>query len=651
MFRSVLDAIIGELNAGSCLRDIANHWSCRCTVPGPGMRRAAEILKRRYEESGTTGAEIIPYPADDRTEFLDGSRNPLEWRPEDASLSVVQPVHERICRYAQEPLCLVSNSTATPPRGVTAEVVVRSGPLPATAVAPGEMAGRFLFTDQPAGTVEAAARKAGALGVISDCISPPWLVQYPPVREPEDAPDLVMWSIFSGRRDDRPLFGFNLSVRQGRRLRRLIEQSSEPVRLHAEVRAELVEGSSDFLHATIPGTDLAEEEIWVLAHLSEPGARDNASGCCLSVELARTLAALIARGVLPPPRRTIRFMHAVEVHGFLPFIDANRDRLGRQVVAGLCLDSVGQDLVRGGGFLVLYRSPEQNASFVDGLMETLLGAVAAEPAGRFSHDNYATFPWRIAPFWGNDAFISDGFFDIPTPQLSTWPDRYYHSSHDTPDRMSANTLGRVGAAAGSFLYLLARAGAAEARWFGLLAADDWKRRICRAVTDEVTAALSEPNPEAAGHLLASVRHLGLQARDAVMQAARFAPGDAGASEALHALADDLSAFAEREAIGGARLLDPTMEVARPAASAGAPGGEIVARRRRWHAPSPKTLSPASQERLAALGPNAARIWAWINGRRTAREIEERLRHGGPVPLEGIVEYLRVMSAEGAVEIH
>ncbi|HPT99124.1 MAG TPA: hypothetical protein PLU39_14755, partial [Armatimonadota bacterium] len=79
MFRSVLDAIIGELNMGSCLRDIANHWSCRCTVPGPGMRRAAEILKRRYEESGTTGAEIIPYPADDRTEFLDGSRNPLEW--------------------------------------------------------------------------------------------------------------------------------------------------------------------------------------------------------------------------------------------------------------------------------------------------------------------------------------------------------------------------------------------------------------------------------------------------------------------------------------------------------------------------------------------------------------------------------------------
>ncbi|HOJ20351.1 MAG TPA: hypothetical protein PLY56_02350, partial [Armatimonadota bacterium] len=368
------------------------------------------------------------------------------------------------------------------------------------------------------------------------------------------------------------------------------------------------------------------------------------------VELARTLTALIRQGVLPPPRRTIRFMHAVEVHGFLPFIDANRDRLGRQVVAGLCLDSVGLDLAHDGGFLVLYRSPEQNASFVDGLMETLLGAVSAEPAARFSRDNYATFPWRTAPFWGNDAFISDGFFDIPTPQLTTWPDRYYHSSHDTPDRMSADTLGRVGAAAGSFLYLLARADAAEARWFGLLAADDWKRRICRAVTEKITGGLSEPNPAAADQLVASVRHLGLQARDAVMQAARFAQGDPGANEVLRALADDVSAFAEREAIGGARLLDPTVEVARPAASAGEPDGEIVARRLRWHAPSPQTLSPASQERLAALGPNAARIWPWINGRRTAREIEERLRFEGQIPLETVVEYLRLMSAEGAVEI-
>ena len=95
---------------------------------------------------------------------------PLEWR-------------RMLCRWSasphdlplrQEPLCLVSNSTATPPRGVTAEVVVRHV-LPQPLWPRGN--GRPVPVHRSArGHGQAAARKAGALGVISDCISPPWLV-------------------------------------------------------------------------------------------------------------------------------------------------------------------------------------------------------------------------------------------------------------------------------------------------------------------------------------------------------------------------------------------------------------------------------------------------------------------------------------------
>jgi len=58
-----------------------------------------------------------------------------------------------------------------------------------------------------------------------------------------------------------------------------------------------------------------------------------------------------------------------------------------------------------------------------------------------------------------------------------WPDRFYHSSMDRPEQMSDNTLGRAGAIVGTYLYLLATAGAKEAIWFAGLAARDWKRRI------------------------------------------------------------------------------------------------------------------------------------------------------------------------------
>ncbi|MFH1573674.1 MAG: DUF4910 domain-containing protein, partial [Acidobacteriota bacterium] len=416
MHERILEAVIGELRVGQCLRDIARYWQFRSTVPGPGMRAASEFLCARHGENGIE-ARVIPYPADDRAEWLDGQKNPLEWVPRAARLSVVREEGggELVCDYVDEPLCLVSNSTGTPAGGVEAPVVEVHDAGREEGYAGKDVRGKILLTDLPAMSVERQARRQGAIGVVSDCVCPPWLASYPPMREPADVPDLTMWSVFQGRRSECGLWGFNLTPRQGARLRRLIRESAEPVRLRAEVDADLVEGSSEVVDALVPGTDLAHEEIWVLAHSSEPGARDNASGCCLGVELARLLQVLGNSGKLPPLRRSVRFLNGTEVSGFLPYIHTRQEQLSR-VVAGLCLDSVGMDFRKCGGKFLLFRSPEVNASFVDGLMEHLVEIVAAEPNSRFSPDNYDLFVWNTAPFWGNDAFVSEGFFDIPTPQ-------------------------------------------------------------------------------------------------------------------------------------------------------------------------------------------------------------------------------------------
>ena len=643
MLKSILDAIAREFNPGLCQQDIQRHWACRCTVPGPGMHRAAGLLEARYRENGAADVCIYPYAADDRTEWLDGRRNPLEWRPQAAELRLVAPAAGAglICRYADEPLCLISNSRPTPAGGLEAELVVHQGPLPADHVTRGQWAGRLLFTDQFPSTVVAAAHQAGCVGLVSDCVAPPWLAKHPPVREPDDVPDLTMWTIFSGRREAPPLFGFNLSPRQGRRLRALVRAATEPVRLRAQVEAELVEGVSDLVHAALPGTDLAHEEIWVLAHLSEPGARDNASGCCLSLELARVLGRLTASGVLPPLRRTLRFLHATEVEGFLPYIHAQRGRLG-QVVAGLCCDSVGQDFAQCGGEAVLFLAPEHNASFIDGLMQTLLAAAAAEPVARFTPDNYAIFPWHTEPFFGNDAFISDGFFDIPTPQISTWPDRFYHSNQDLPNQISANTLGRMALVFGGYLYLLATAGAREARWLGQLAAQDWKRRVCSAVSRAATYSGTAPE-----RLVSEVRHLTLQAEDAVRQSRRFAPADAAVAADLERLATHLTAWGEAEARQAWVMLQGQGAIpARP----GLEGNDLgrVPRRTRWGAP---VLSGGLGERLQRLGEggvNVGRVWPWINGRRSVGEIAARLEHEGAIPLERLLAYLQLLAEAGAV---
>lgn len=637
MFRSVLNAIIDEFNAGLCLRDIANHWACRCTVPGPGMRQAGEILVRRYRESGAAMAEMIPYPADDRTLFMGFSHNQLEWQPHSASLEVVSPERYTVCRYDDEPLCLTCYSVATPPEGLEAEVVVQHGPLAPDQVQEGQWAGKIVFTDQFPSTVAEAVGKSGAVGMISDCVSPPWLVQHPPVREPEDVPDLVMWTIFSGTRNQPQIFGFNLSPRQGRRLRKLITYSPEPVRLRAVVQADTVEGSSDFVHATLPGTDKAAEEIWVLAHLSEPGARDNASGCCASVELVRTLSKLIAEGKLPPLKRTIRFMHAVEVNGFLPYLEANQARWP-QVQAGLCADSLAENFGVCGGEIVLFLSPEANASFVDGLWQTLMDAMAKEPVTRFTSDNYSIFPWHTEPFFGNDAFIANGFFDVPTPQLSAWPDKHYHSSMDRVEDIDEGSLTRMGALAGTYLYLMANAEAPEARWLAMLAAQDFKKRICDIVNQTVAEATGLPLAhESAAALAAQVWHLGLQGQDAVTQTLRFAPEDATLQADLQGLAEDVAEFALAEASQALALSgDPSVEFVPIAILPEASGANLVARAKVWH---PNNLDAIAQ-----------RVHPWVNGRRTAREITERLQVGGAIGLEEVAAALRALAESGAVEL-
>lgn len=637
MFRPILDAIIDEFNPGLCLRDIANHWACRCTVPGPGMRQAGELLVKRYRESGAATAEMTPYPADDKTLFMGFAHNQLEWQPHSASLEVVSPERYTICRYDDEPLCLTCYSVATPPEGIEAEVVLQHGPLSPADVQEGQWTGKIVFTDQFPWTIAEAIGKSGAAGMISDCVSPPWLVQHPPVREPEDVPDLVMWTIFSGLRSQPQIFGFNLSPRQGRRLRTLTTYSPDPVRLRATVDAKTVEGSSDFVHATLPGTDKADEEIWVLAHLSEPGARDNASGCCASVELVRTLGKLIAEGKLSPLRRTIRFMHGVEVSGFLPYLESVQARWPK-VQAGLCADSFAENFGVCGGEMVLFLSPEANASFIDGLWQTLLEVMAREPVTRFTSDNYAIFPWHNEPFFGNDAFIANGFFDVPTPQLSAWPDKHYHSSMDRPEDIDEGSLSRMGALAGTYLYLMANAEAPEARWLAMLAAQDFKKRICDAVNKAVAEATSLPlSSDAAETLAAEVWHLGLQGQDAVTQALRFAPEDATLQTDLRDLADDMAEFALAEASQALALSgDPSVVFVPLVIPIEAPGADLVARANVWH---PQAADAVAQ-----------RVYPWINGRRAAREITERLHHSGPIAVEEVVSALHALAEAGAVTL-
>jgi GNAT superfamily N-acetyltransferase len=605
---TLFDALLSELNPAACLRDIAQFWSFRSTVPGPALRQASEFLAQRHRDNGLL-VQIHAFPADRVTLTIDERTNPLAWTPRSATLEIIEPVDQAglICSYAHEPLCLLSNSTATPPDGITAEVVVlHSGARPED-YSGLNVSGKIIFTDVWPLLADEQARLHSAVGLITDSVTPPWLHAYPPVRRPADVPDLTMWGVLNGNRKinspgEELLWGFSLTPRQGDHLRRLILESKTPLRLRARVDADLQVGTSEVVDAVLPGNGSSSQEVWVLSHSSEPGALDNASGCCISLEIARLLKTLISSGVLPPPRRAIRFLNAVETEGYFPLVQALKQSGSLvQVVAALALDSVGSDFRQSGGSLRLFRSPAHNPTFADGLVEELIRAVAALPNERFTSDPYDLLPWQAdAYFPNNDNFLAEGYFDIPTPMLCSWPDKHYHSNLDTVDKLSPNSLGRAGLIAAAYLYLAACAGPEDAAWIASLVQKDYKQRVLRM-----------PTPD-----------LALEGSDALDSLQRLIPASA---PLIRDLRGELQEFTRRE-IDAASRLTRTHTV--PAASELQPweGNDFIPTPLRWQIKI-TGLTPRDEKKLASLREDHKQIdavWNLLNGRRSAQAVAARL---------------------------
>jgi hypothetical protein len=117
---------------------------------------------------------------------------------------------------------------------------------------------------------------------------------------------------------------------------------------------------------------------------------------------------------------------------------------------------VGADQCQTGSTWQFISLPQAGASYADHLLAWL-----REPF--LKGQRYEDMPFGA----GSDHYIlSDPTVGVPTPMLIQWPDRFYHTSADTPDRVSPATLGRAGGLAAVYAYWLAAAGHEDARWLG-----------------------------------------------------------------------------------------------------------------------------------------------------------------------------------------
>lgn len=195
------------------------------------------------------------------------------------------------------------------------------------------------------------------------------------------------------------------------------------------------------------------------AHLChpKPGANDNASGSAMVLELARVLSKLYDDSF----RFGFAFLWIPEHFGTQAFVEKFAN-LG-DYYAAINLDMVGGDF-RKGSTIMLVRTPLSRFSLISGLLEHYLDLANSGGSG-LSGGKLPKAPARSYPYeMGSDHDVFN-FFGVPSVMPITWPDSVYHSSEDSIEKVSKESLEIIGKSVLATALALAKAEKEELRRF------------------------------------------------------------------------------------------------------------------------------------------------------------------------------------------
>jgi hypothetical protein len=163
------------------------------------------------------------------------------------------------------------------------------------------------------------------------------------------------------------------------------------------------------------------------------------------------------------------------------------------IVAALNLDMVGEKQELTAGPLIVEMTPEASPSYVNSMMEAIFEEVKGEAKNLGGSSSYALFKHAVTPFsGGSDHYIySDPSVGIACPMVIQWPDKFWHTSYDTLDKVDPNMLRRVALMTATYAYFIASAGQAEAVWLASETASRERSRLTSQIQKHVTDVLAD----------------------------------------------------------------------------------------------------------------------------------------------------------------
>ena len=432
------------------VRFMQQYWRL---AGNPGFDASIDYIRGRLPTSGVT-VRVDAYPA-----------GPPGWDYARGTVTIEGETDPVLSRE-RDRVSLAINSFSRPP-GALRLVDVGAGTAERD-YAGKDIKGAVVLGDAALGRLwQMAVRSRGAAGVISTEIAR-YIRPADPAAMTEAQKDVLQWGsiMYDGTLKS---FGFKASWRAADRLREALKRNPA-TRVVVDIESAFFEGPQRTLVAEIPGAVLPNERIVVVAHVQEPGANDNASGCGTLLAMVLALQKAIADGTIPPPARTLTFMWLDEIRGSRQWI-TSRPAEAKGVRYMFSMDMTGEDTSKTGGSFLIEKEADPTAVWErasDPHSEWGAGQVKAETLkGSLLNDVHIAVARRRArdtgwivktnPYEGGSDHTA--FANAGVPSILNWhfTDRFYHTNQDTLDKVSADEMRHVGVTVATSAYFLASA--------------------------------------------------------------------------------------------------------------------------------------------------------------------------------------------------
>lgn len=396
-----------------------------------------QFIEKKLREYGIKDVSIVELPKS----FF--SRQDKTWDAISAELWMVKPQKMKLTDLREIPATLCQGSHSF------------EGEAELVYVGPGDNENYYkdkdvrdkliLVNGPPEPARRIGVEKFGALGIVAYSSS-----------HPEFDPDQVGWNSIRVTEKDRKTFAFMVSTRMGNELRDRLERN-EKIVLRVSAKTQMVPYREECVTALIKGDERPDEELVFTAHVFEgfakQGANDDASGCVALMETARVIQTLKDSGKIRL-KRSVRFLFVPEISGTASFLEKFPD-IKKKIYANINEDMVGEALIKNNSIFQMKSTPHSLPSYLNDVVATLI-----EWIGEVNRINLKRTPplpiyaptgtrdpfyFAIDPYDGGSDHIVfvDGGVRIPAVMLICWPDMWYHTDRDTPDKSDPTQLKRV----------------------------------------------------------------------------------------------------------------------------------------------------------------------------------------------------------------